>query len=64
MKEKNKEIHSICKIYVNKFRKHNRFDQVGIYEGKKNQVTGKSRLRNTHRKDNAEAGQYLLLKAD
>lgn len=35
MKEKNKEIHSICKIYVNKFRKHNRFDQVGIYEGKK-----------------------------
>lgn len=33
-------------------------------KGKKKQVTGKSRLRNTHRKDNAEAGQYLLLKAD
>lgn len=32
MKGKNKEIHSICKIYVNKFRKHNRFVQVGIYE--------------------------------
>lgn len=36
----------------------------GFMKGKKKQVTGKSRLRNTHRKDNAEAGQYLLLKED
>lgn len=32
MKGNHKEIHSICKIYANKFRKHNRFGQVGIYE--------------------------------